>query len=149
MTRKHINPAVLPDWSGMFTQVVVTELAGLRLIHISGQVGVHPAKELAGDGSLQAQTQQALANLQVALESAGAVVADVVKLTVYVVNYRYENAGVIREELRAFFPTDRLPALSLIGVAALAEERFLVEIDAEVVVEEGVAQLTQGGSHKV
>ena len=76
---------------------------------------------------------QSLTNLQTALASGGATIRDVVKLVIYVVNYQYDLASVIREELLKVFPKDALPALSLIGVAALAEERFLIEIDAEAI----------------
>lgn len=135
MKREYSNPKALPDWSGMFSQVVITEKNGLKLVHISGQVGVDKAKKLAGDGSLKAQTQQALTNLKIALESVGVGVSDVVKLIIYVVDYQYEQAAIIREELRAVFHARQLPALSLLGVAALADKQFLIEIDAEVVAE--------------
>ncbi len=65
--------------------------------------------------------------------SAGATAGDVVKLVIYVVNYQYGQATIIQEELLKVFSKDKLPALSLIGVAALAEERFLIEIDAEAI----------------
>lgn len=135
MKHEYHNPQSLPDWSGMFSQVVVTEHNGLKFVHISGQVGVDQSKKLVGDGSLRAQTRQALANLQLALDSVGVSVNDVVKLLIYVVDYEYDQAGVIREELRAVFLPERLPALSLLGVAALAEKHFLIEIDAEVIAE--------------
>jgi enamine deaminase RidA (YjgF/YER057c/UK114 family) len=135
MKRQHLNPATLPDWSSMFSQVVVTERNGLKFIHISGQVGVDRDKKRTGDGSLRVQTRQALANLQAALDSAGAGISDVVKLIIYVVDYQYEQAIIIREELRAFFLPGQLPALSLIGVAMLADKEFLIEIDAEVIAE--------------
>jgi enamine deaminase RidA (YjgF/YER057c/UK114 family) len=133
MKREYHNPQTLPDWSGMFSQVVVTEQNGLKFVHISGQVGVDQTKKLVRDGSLRAQTRQALVNLQAALDSVGVSVHDVVKLLIYVVDYEYEQAGIIREELRAVFPPEKLPALSLLGVAALAEKHFLIEIDAEVI----------------
>lgn len=133
MNRKYINPQTLPDWSGMFSQIVLTEQDGLKFVHISGQVGVDETKTLVADGSLKAQTRQALANLKMALESVGANMGDVVKLVIYVVDYQYDHAAIIRDELRAVFPPEQLPALSLIGVMALADEQFLIEIDAEVV----------------
>jgi enamine deaminase RidA (YjgF/YER057c/UK114 family) len=133
MNRKHLNTPTLPDWSSMFSQIVLTEQNGLNFIYISGQVGVDQDKKLAEDGSLSAQTRQALANLQVALDAVGASVSDVVKLTIYVVAYEYEQAAIIREALRAVFPPEQLPALSLLGVAALADPQFLIEIDAEVI----------------
>lgn len=135
MKREHMNPETLPDWRGMFTQVVVTEKNGLRFIHIAGQVGVDRAKKVVGEGSLELQTRQALKNIEAALVSVGAEVSDVVKLTIYVVDYQYEQSTVIREALIDFFPEKRLPALSLIGVAALADAKFLIEIDAEVIAE--------------
>ena len=133
MKHEYSNPPTLPDWSGMFSQVVVTEKNGLKFVHISGQVGVDETKKLVGDGSLKAQTKQALTNLRLALENVGVGVHDVVKLLIYVVDYEYEQAGIIREELRAVFSPERLPALSLLGVDALAEKHFLIEIDAEVI----------------
>ena len=44
MKREHHNPQTLPDWSGMFSQLVVTEQNGLKFVHISGQVGVDQSK---------------------------------------------------------------------------------------------------------
>lgn len=133
MKRKHINPRTLPNWSGMFSQVVVTEKNGLRFIHISGQVGVGPDKNIIGRNNLQEQTTQALKNLKSALTAAGANITDLVKITIYVLDYQYKQASVIREALRAVFPQGRLPALTLIGVAALAGAEFLIEIDAEAI----------------
>ncbi|WOK04571.1 RidA family protein [Imperialibacter roseus] len=133
MKRAYLNPKLLPDWSQMFSQVVVTEAHGLRFIHVSGQVAVNASKEMVGAGSLKHQTDQALLNLKTAVESGGASMSDVMKLTIYVVDYRYEQAEAISSALRTFFENDKLPALSLIGVAGLAMEHFLIEIDAEVV----------------
>ena len=135
MNRKYINPESLLNWSSMFTQVVVTEGNGLNFIYISGQVGVDSSKKLVGNGSLQDQTHQALVNLQIALNSVGATTKDVVKLLIYVRNYHYEQAAVIREELQRAFVINQLPAVSLIGVFALAEEHFLIEIDAHAIAE--------------
>lgn len=135
MKHSHLNPKTLPDWSGMFSQIVLTEKNGLKLVHVSGQVGVDHTKQLTGDGSLQAQTRQALHNLKLVLASVDVSMSDVVKLVIYVVDYQYEQAAIIREELRAVFLPGPLPALSLIGVAALADKQFLMEIDAEVVAE--------------
>jgi enamine deaminase RidA (YjgF/YER057c/UK114 family) len=133
MKRYYINPSTLPDWSSLFTQVVITEKNGLRFIHLSGQVGVHPDKTIAGKGDLQAQTSQALTNIREALASARANMNDVVKLVIYVVNYQYAYAAIIKEELQKFFSKNQLPALSLIGVAALADEEFMIEIEAEAI----------------
>jgi enamine deaminase RidA (YjgF/YER057c/UK114 family) len=84
---------------------------------------------------VQAQTSQALNNLNIALASAGAHLNDVVKLVIYVVHYQYAHASLIKNELRKVFPENQLPALSMIGVTALAHQDFLIEIDAEAIAE--------------
>jgi enamine deaminase RidA (YjgF/YER057c/UK114 family) len=106
----------------------------MSTVFVSGQVGVDEHKALAGDGSLAAQTERAFDNLARALESAGAALADVTKLTIYVVGYQPDHAEVIGPVLGKRFPPGRLPACSLIGVQALARREFLIEIDAIAVV---------------
>jgi len=51
MNRNFINPEKLPDWSGMFSQVVTVEKNGLQFIHVAGQVGVDADKSLIGSGN--------------------------------------------------------------------------------------------------
>ena len=133
MQRTFINPAGLPDWKEFFTQVVTVESHGVKTIYVSGQVGVDAQQNLVGTGDFAAQAEQSFANLATALASAGVSLVDVVKLNLYVVNYKYENAAVMGELIRRHFPAGRLPACSLIGIQALAQEEFLIEIEATAV----------------
>ena len=64
-------------------------------------------------------------------------ITDIVKMNIYVVNYQPEDAEIIGDILQPYFSVGQLPALSLIGVQALAEERFIVEVDAEAVIDGG------------
>ena len=64
--------------------------------------------------------------------------ADVVALRLYVVNYKPEDAAVVGQALREFFPGDQAPASTWIGVAALSREEFLIEIEAVAVLEESL-----------
>jgi enamine deaminase RidA (YjgF/YER057c/UK114 family) len=130
MQRKHLNPPELPDWSALFSQVVVADGSPLRIIAISGQVGVDARQVVAGDGSFGAQTKKAFDNLALALSAARSSVADVMKLTIYVVGYQPEKAGVIQDALRNRFGDGDLPALTLVGVQALARPEFQIEIEA-------------------
>lgn len=130
----HLNPSALPDWSQTFSQVVVVEHSGLRHIFVSGQVGVDAEKQLAGDGSFAAQVDGAFSNLGRALESAGAAWGDVVKLTLFVVDYQPAQSASITQAISSRFVAGRLPALSLVGVATLASPEFLVEVEAIAVV---------------
>jgi len=131
----HLNPPGLPDWSATFSQVVVVEHEGLRHLYVSGQVGVNDSKTLVGDGGFEAQLDRAFCNLEIALEAGTGSWPDVVKLTVYVVNYAPAHASSIRRALTSRFPPGTLPALSLLGVAALADPMFVVEIEATAVVQ--------------
>ncbi len=58
-----------------------------------------------------------------------------VKLNVYVKDYKTTDAALINEALRKHFPQKNLPASTWLGVQALAEERFLIEVDAIAAVE--------------
>ncbi len=133
MQKSFIHPEDLPDWKEFFTQVVAVEHHEVKTIYVSGQVGVDKQQKLVSTGDFPAQAEQAFANLATALKSAGATLADVVKLNIYVVNYQYEQAAVIGALLRQHFPAGQLPACSLIGVQTLAREEFLIEVEATAV----------------
>jgi enamine deaminase RidA (YjgF/YER057c/UK114 family) len=139
MERNHLNPPDLPDWSSFFSQVVCVEGHGVKHVSVSGQVGVDAQKQLAGDGGFEAQTNRAFENLGIALAEAGAAWEDVVKLTVFVVSYAEGRAAVIGRAIRSRFAAGKLPACSLVGVQALAESRFAIEVEAVALVNRGAA----------
>jgi enamine deaminase RidA (YjgF/YER057c/UK114 family) len=138
MEWNYLNPPDLPDWSSFFSQVVCVEAHGVKHVFVAGQVGVDTSKQVAGDGGFAAQTERAFDNLGTALASAGGTWADVAMLTIYVVGYDGSQAPVIGQAIRARFAAGRLPACSLVGVQALADPRFLIEVAA-------VAVMTAGG----
>ena len=131
----HLNPPELPDWSSLFSQVVIAEGSPLRVIAVSGQVGVDRSEAVPGDGSFAAQLDRAFKNLVVALAAASCSAAEMIKLTIYVVGYSSEKAGVIKETVTRHFGSRPLPACSLIGVEALARPEFLVEVEALAIAE--------------
>jgi enamine deaminase RidA (YjgF/YER057c/UK114 family) len=138
MEWSYLNPPDLPDWSSFFSQVVCVDAHGVKHVFVAGQVGVDAQKQITGDGGFVAQTERAFNNLGMALASAGAAWADVAMLTIYVVGYDGSQAPVIGQHIRARFAAGRLPACSLIGVQALADPKFLIEVQA-------VAVMTVGG----
>jgi enamine deaminase RidA (YjgF/YER057c/UK114 family) len=137
MEWNHLNPPDLPDWSSFLSQVVSVEAHGVKQVFVAGQVGVDAHKQVAGDGGFAAQTERAFDNLGTALASAGAAWADVAMLTIYVVDYDGSQTPVIGQAIRKQFAAGRLPACSLIGVQALAEPRFLIEVQAVAVMPTG------------
>ena len=136
MTKEFINPRALPNWEQSFTQVItVSPVATAKTIYISGQVAVDKDQNLIGEGDLAAQAMQAFQNLETALAAGGATTADVVRMNIYVKDYKPENAAPVSEALRRYFPHKHLPTSTWLGVQALAKDGFLIEIDAVAVVE--------------
>ena len=136
MSKEFINPPELPNWEHAFSQVVVVTNGATKTIYVSGQVSVDKDRNLIGAGDLRTQALQAFQNLDSALRAAGANSADVVKLNIYVKNYQHADAAPINETLQKIFPQGKLPASTWLGVPALAEEGFLIEVDAIAVVDE-------------
>ncbi|MBD0369912.1 MAG: RidA family protein [Pyrinomonadaceae bacterium] len=135
MNKEFINPVTLPNWEQSFSQVVIVSHDKSKTIYISGQVSVDEKQNLIGEGDLKTQALRAFQNLEVALVTAGATTADVVKLNIYVKDYKPEDALPVGEALRQYFPQKNLPASTWLGVQSLAKEGFLIEVDAVAVVE--------------
>jgi 2-iminobutanoate/2-iminopropanoate deaminase len=134
MPKQHLNPeALFPSLQYGFSQAVVC--TGGRTVYLSGQTAWGAAQRLVGGDDLGAQTRQALRNVRAAVEAAGGTLADVVSLRLYVVNYRRADTGPVGDALREFFPAEKPPASTWVGVAALAVPDFLIEIEAVAVIE--------------
>lgn len=136
MQKKFLNPPELPNWQQVFSQLVIVNAGGVRTIYVAGQVAVDEQKNLIGPGDLTVQSEQAFSNLTRALAAASASAADVVKVNIYIKHYQPADAAIIREAFRRAFPHPNLPASTWLGVEALAEEGFLIEVDAVAVVED-------------
>lgn len=148
MTRDYLNPADLPNWSDSFSQLVVVRTGSTVTIYISGQVSVDADNVVVGRADLARQAEVALENLAKALAAAGATPADVVRLGIYVKDYRPEQAAVISSALRGTFATGRMPASTWLGVSTLALDDLLIEIEAVAVIEavEGGEPSAQDGN---
>jgi enamine deaminase RidA (YjgF/YER057c/UK114 family) len=109
---------------------VAGEGSRLRIVVLSGQVGVDEHQALSGDGSFAAQVERAFANLVVALSAGRVSLADVAKLTIYVGAYEPGKIGPIREAVKRHFGDRALPASTLLGVQALARPEFQIEVEA-------------------
>jgi enamine deaminase RidA (YjgF/YER057c/UK114 family) len=128
MEKKFINPPTLMKPRG-YTHAVSVEGAA-KMVFVSGQVACDAMGQVVGEGDLREQARLAFENLAAALKAAGAAPADVIKINTYVVNYRPEDYRLIREARAAVFPSDNLPASTLVGVEALAVDELLIEIEA-------------------
>jgi 2-iminobutanoate/2-iminopropanoate deaminase len=127
-----INPAsVFRSLEHGFSQAVLA--SGRRTLYVSGQTAWDAQKRLVGGTDLEEQARQAFRNLRSVAEAAGAALADVVSLRIYIVDYRPEKAAGVGRALREFFDGAVKPASTWIGVAALADPGFLIEVEATAV----------------
>jgi enamine deaminase RidA (YjgF/YER057c/UK114 family) len=108
---------------------------GSKIIYLSGQVGAKADGTMAGD-TLAAQTEQAFRNIKVALEANGATTADVAKIVFYVVDWSSDKLpGLFEGAIAALGDELAVTATTLIGVSALFEPEWLIEIDATAVLD--------------
>ena len=128
------NPAGLYDPAPNGYSHVALLQPGARLVFIAGQGGENERGELPAD--FGAQVRQALSNLRIALEAAGAGPQDVAKLTVLIVDHSEARLHVFGEELvRAFGPGPK-PTCTLIPVPRLALDGMSFEVEAVAVLAE-------------
>lgn len=119
----HINPEGAPKPAGRYSQAGIVP-AGMRLIEVSGQVGVRMDGSVVEDPA--AQIEQAFANLAAVLKGVGAGVRDIVKINVFLTDAAL--IGTMREKRGAVLG-DALPASTLLIVAGLASPAFVVEVE--------------------
>ena len=133
MSTLRINPPTLWDSAPVgFSQVVIAE--GRRTVYCAGQVAWDTERQI-GSEDLGEQARLALVNVERALAAAGGTLRDVVSLRVYVVGDHIRQATPLRQALLAAFDDDARPAMTWIGVAALANPDFVVEIEAVAVLD--------------
>ena len=108
---------------------------GSRTIYLSGQVGTLADGTMAGD-DLKSQAAQAFRNLIVALDANNATTTDIAKINFYIVDWTPEKLGPLFEAAIEVFGDDMVvTASTLVGVSALFEPDWLIEIDATAVVD--------------
>lgn len=118
-------PAELASIPGFSPVVKVT---GGQTVYISGQVALDASGKLVGRGDFRAQTQQVFENIKAALAAAGADFSHVVKLNMYVLDR--SQLPVLREVRDLYVNTRTPPASTLVEVRGLAQDDFLLEIEA-------------------
>ncbi|MEM9263636.1 MAG: RidA family protein [Pseudomonadota bacterium] len=99
-------------------------------LQISGQIGWDANKKFVGDGFID-QMRQALTNVRTIVETAGGTVEDVTRLTWFVTD-KAEYLAAQKEVGQAYREVfgKHFPAMSMVVVADLIEDRAKVEIEA-------------------
>lgn len=135
MPKEYFNPPELfPSLQYGFSQLVSAS-AG-KTVYLSGQVGWNEREEMAAGDDLGAQMRQSLRNIDIAMRAAGGMLHDVVSMRIYIVEEKRRETRVVADVLKEFFPPDRAPATTWIIVRGLANEEFLIEIEAVGVIED-------------
>ena len=97
-------------------------------VFLTGQMPTLPGDDSANlPEGIQAQTRRVMDNLIIVLQGLGLGLQHVVSVRAYRTNFDRDYAPM-NEAYRSYFPADRLPARTCIGVTGLARGA-LVEID--------------------
>ena len=101
-----------------------------RVVHVAGQIGWDERGEFAGT-ELAPQFARALDNVLAVVRTAGGAPEDIAAMTVYVTDIAAYRAA--QKELGAAWRArlgKHFPAMALVAVQALVEQRAVVEIQA-------------------
>ena len=102
-----------------------------RALYVATQLPIDSAGALIG-ADLGKQAERAFANLTAVLRAAGAAPADVVALTIYVVDYKAADVATLRAAGAAFFGPNP-PIATLLGVQSVGRDGALVAVSATAV----------------
>ena len=133
MIRKTVNPEKLFDSTQYgFSQIAISNPG--KLIFISGQVAWDENLNIVGKNNLKVQTQKAIDNLRFAIESVGGTMENIMMLRIYKVDYKHGDGPIINSILKENFGTKNPPASTWVSVKGLANEGFMIEIEAQAVI---------------
>ncbi|MEU8614084.1 RidA family protein [Actinoplanes sp. NPDC048791] len=128
-----VNPEGLPKVD-IYRQVSIG--TGSRMVFIAGQIARDADGGHVGEGDFAAQVEQCYLNIGTALAEVGGTFDDVVKLTVYLVDWTPDKMPLFVEGVgraAAKLGVTPMAPLTGIGVAALAEPDVLVEVEATAI----------------
>jgi enamine deaminase RidA (YjgF/YER057c/UK114 family) len=111
------------QYHGIYAHGVETR-PGVRMLHVSGQVGQPPEGDLPAD--FRGQCRQALLNVSAVLAAATMTLTDIVKMSFYLVRREDMDALV---EVRKELLDGMRPAITTVFVAGLVSPDWLVEVE--------------------
>ena len=127
---KAISTSSAPSPVGPYNQAV---LAG-GWLYCSGQIAIDPSSgQMVGNGDVEAETRQVLANLAAVLKAAGADASQVVRTTIYLVEL--SDFNLVNALYGETFKNGIKPARACVQVSALPKGGR-VEIDCIAWIEE-------------
>jgi enamine deaminase RidA (YjgF/YER057c/UK114 family) len=127
MKREYLNPKGAWDTAGRSYSHVVKISAPESLIFVAGQAPVGENFEILGD-DIVTQTRATFDNIGRALAAAGATLADIVDMTVYL-DHLDEDKWAVRQVREELYPDGGFPVSTMIGVTGFAVAGMRIEID--------------------
>ena len=129
MQKRQVNPWT---WQERFGYSQAWRVDGAEaVVFVAGQGPVSADGALVGESDFEAQARVTFENMRTVLEQAGASLASIVKLTVYLTDIaKLRDYGRIRAE---FLP-GAAPAGTAVQVGALAVPGMMLEVEAVAVV---------------
>src|SRR5262249_40836318 len=128
--KEFINPkALIAPGPAVYSHVAKVNRG--TIVYISGQVPSDASGKIIGEGDFEAQVEQVFANLKIAVEAAGGVMADIVKLN-YFLAAEVNQADVpkMRPIRDRYLNLARPPASTFVAVSRLMRPGWLIEIEA-------------------
>lgn len=117
----HTDKAPAPFQGAPYSQAIVHG----DLVFVAGQVGLDPDTNQMVEGSIEAQTEQAMKNVSAVLDAAGSSLANVLKASIFLVDFGDFPA---MNEVYARFVGPDFPARATVQIAGLPMGA-LVEIE--------------------
>lgn len=134
MPKTYLNPDTMHLPVGTYSHTI--SVTDMTMVFIAGQVALDKEGNLVGKGDLGAQAEQVFKNLSAALEAVGASFDNVVKVVIYIVNYKRTDREAVINVYQRYRP-ENPPTSTLLGVQSLASEDFLIEIEAIAAIKKG------------
>jgi enamine deaminase RidA (YjgF/YER057c/UK114 family) len=127
MTKEIFSPATLPPPTG-YSHIAKVNKG--TLVYVAGQVASDVSGKLVGEGNFEAQVEQVFKNVKLALEAAGAGMADIVKMNTYLVaEVSQDDLPKMRAIRDRYVNKEKPPASTLVVVSRLARPGWLIEIE--------------------
>ena len=130
--RQYINPESIVAPPGNFSWVVQAD----KTLYLAGQVGIDKDGKTVNPKDAGAQVKQALYNIDASLRELGGTLDNIVRTTTYVVGK--ENLDSARAGRKAVVDEGLMtirPANTLVVIAGLADDDWLVEIETIAVLD--------------
>ena len=125
MPRETIRTKRAPQAIGTYSQAIRVD----NTVYISGQIPLDPETMSMVTGDMEQQLRRVFDNLAAIAQASGGTLADVVKLTIYLIDL--EEFALLNRIMADYF-TEPYPARAVVGVARLPRDS-LVEMDAVLI----------------